>query len=470
MEITSDLHALAFPNKKATRAEKIPEDANRPEFARDRDRILYSRCFRRLAHKTQVYPTSEGMEHARTRLTHTLEVSQIARTIARALRMNEDLVEAISLGHDVGHTPFGHAGEVQLDRFLQNLHKPPRHMITFIVEDAIPKADFRHSFQSVRQLTFLEKYDSDRGLNLTYQCLEGILKHTRMARRGQKTPYEYPDDLGVFKQLLYPEDHKTIESQIVAIADELAQVAHDLGDAVLYKYVHAKELSEQGDIQRILQSHDKGRRLCDLLRDKPVPATLASHFTSVVLTYFVRASIEQAQSRLAECGANRQTMPRLWPSNSPDPSREFGDLKHYKDNLVINSFGVNRMDNKGAYKLRQLIDAYVSDPRQLPDAAFVRFKMAVTESNIKEHLQNTSQRIKGDGSLKLTADEIGRVGSAIGSPESGSLRCLEPSIMSKLPFYLLFDSRWRRAIADQIAMMTDSNAEREFRSLYGAPR
>ncbi len=159
--------------------------ALRTDFQRDRDRILYAKAFRRLKHKTQVFISPEG-DHYRTRLTHTLEVSQIARTVARSLRLNEDLTEAIALGHDLGHTPFGHAGERVLDR--------------------ICPLGFRHNEQSVRVIEVLEK---DRtGLNLTWEVRNGILCHTG------------------------PEKAATLEGRIVRFADRIAYINHDIEDAI----------------------------------------------------------------------------------------------------------------------------------------------------------------------------------------------------------------------------------------------
>ncbi len=164
-------------------------------FQRDRDRIIHSKSFRRLKHKTQVFLAPKG-DHYRTRLTHVLEVSQIARTISRALRLNEDLTEAIALGHDLGHTPFGHAGE----EILREIH--PR--------------GFDHYKQSLRVVDFLEK--NGKGLNLTYEVRNGIVKHSK--GKGLIIP-ETPDDMA-----------DTLEGQVVRISDIIAYVNHDLDDAL----------------------------------------------------------------------------------------------------------------------------------------------------------------------------------------------------------------------------------------------
>jgi dGTPase len=186
-----------------SKGRKVPEPKCpiRTEFQRDRDRILHSKAFRRLMHKTQVFIAPRG-DHYRTRLTHTLEVAQIARTICRALRLNEDLAEAIALGHDLGHPPFGHEGEEALDKAYRKYD---------------PEARFRHYEQSLRVVEVLER--DGQGLNLTYEVLDGIGYHSK----GQADLSLEPDD----------EEHlpSTLEGQVVRIADRIAYVNHDLDDA-----------------------------------------------------------------------------------------------------------------------------------------------------------------------------------------------------------------------------------------------
>lgn len=169
-----------------TRGRQYPQERCniRTEFQRDRDRILHCKSFRRLKHKTQVFIAPEG-DHFRTRLTHTLEVSQISRTIARALRLNEDLTEAIALGHDLGHTPFGHIGERSLDKLTQN--------------------GFKHNLQSLRVVEVLE---GGNGLNLTWEVRDGIKNHTNSGNPG------------------------TLEGRIVALSDRIAYINHDIDDAL----------------------------------------------------------------------------------------------------------------------------------------------------------------------------------------------------------------------------------------------
>ncbi|MDD2440161.1 MAG: dNTP triphosphohydrolase, partial [Methanosarcinaceae archaeon] len=174
-------HVWRKHSDKKEESEKEYAIATRTAFQRDKDRILYSKAFRRLIHKTQVCFTGEMNEHIRTRLTHTLEVSQIARSISRQVHANEDLAEAIALGHDLGHTPFGHTGEKVLNDFLSGTDEGIKKKLQDKYEFDISKMElhFKHNFQSIRVLNELEEgYEDFKGLNLTDPVLEGILKHT----------------------------------------------------------------------------------------------------------------------------------------------------------------------------------------------------------------------------------------------------------------------------------------------------
>ncbi len=185
-----------------SRGRKEPEEqcAIRTVYQRDRDRIVHSKAFRRLMHKTQVFLAPEG-DHFRTRLTHTIEVSQISRTIARALGLNEDLTEAIAMGHDLGHTPFGHSGESVLNE--------------------IHKGGFRHNVQSLRVVDVLERGSLRRGMNLTEEVRDGILNHT-----GEGIPF-------------------TLEGQIVKISDRVAYINHDIDDALRSGVITEGDLPKQ---------------------------------------------------------------------------------------------------------------------------------------------------------------------------------------------------------------------------------
>lgn len=222
------LAPLAARSANARRDRFEEESPARSSYQRDRDRILHSKPFRRLKHKTQVFIAPQG-DHYRTRLTHTLEVTQIARTIARALRLNEDLTEAIGLGHDIGHAPFGHAGETALTRIY------PDH--------------FRHNEQSRRIVELLE--DDGRGLNLTYDVREGIYMHSKARRDIMTTAWGTA---------------RTLEGQIIKIADSIAYINHDIDDAIRAHILSEDDLPK-GSVEVLGRSHGEriNTMVCDLI-------------------------------------------------------------------------------------------------------------------------------------------------------------------------------------------------------------
>ena len=216
-EVLSPLACKAADSKGRAFAEEKCE--YRTDFQRDRDRIVHSKAFRRMIHKTQVFLAPEG-DHYRTRLTHTLEVAQISRTVARILAYNEDLTEAIALGHDLGHTPFGHVGE----KVLNNIHP----------------GGFQHNVQSLRTVDVIEDTPRRRGLNLTCEVRDGILNH-----RGSVTPM-------------------TLEGQIVKICDRIAYVNHDIDDAIRSEVIVFEDLPER-EIEILGDTHSE--RINNLIVD-----------------------------------------------------------------------------------------------------------------------------------------------------------------------------------------------------------
>ena len=221
-----------------------PEDDIRPAFQRDRDRIIHSKAFRRLKHKTQVFFAPTG-DHYRTRLTHTLEVSQIARTIAKVLRLHEELTEAISLGHDLGHTPFGHAGER-------------------VLNDLVP-GGFSHYEQSLRVVDVLE--NDRRGLNLTWEVRDGIARHSK-GKRGAPVG----GDPG--------KRSATLEGQIARVADLIAYVNHDIDDAIRAGLMQESDLP--GDAVRVV-GHSPSERIGRMVADV-VHATLAAEYREIQMS------------------------------------------------------------------------------------------------------------------------------------------------------------------------------------------
>ncbi|RMD47167.1 MAG: deoxyguanosinetriphosphate triphosphohydrolase [Aquificota bacterium] len=232
------LHEKAAKSRQAKRDKEEIECDIRTKFQRDRDRIIHSKAFRRLKHKTQVFLSPEG-DHYRTRMTHTLEVSQIARTIAKALRLNEDLTEAIALGHDLGHTPFGHAGE-------------------FILRES---GSYHHAKQSLRVVEKLE--NEGKGLNLTTEVKDGILKHSK-----GKSPLIAEGNMP-----------KTLEGEIVRISDKIAYINHDLEDAVRAGIVNYEDVPRE--IFNIL-GYTKSARIKTLVKNV-IYSTIENNYKHIVM-------------------------------------------------------------------------------------------------------------------------------------------------------------------------------------------
>ena len=229
-------YAVKSINSKG-RIYKEPENSIRSPHQRDRDRIIHSSSFRRLKHKTQVFVNTEG-DHYRTRLTHTMEVSQIARTLARHLGLNEDLSETLSLAHDLGHTPFGHAGEE-------------------VLKDCMVKyGGFSHNIQTLRIVTFLEnKYYNFFGLNLTIETLDGLLKHNGPIKNI--TPYKKILNRDFFNKRLILTSSPSLEGQISSISDDIAYNNHDLEDGLRAELFTIEKLSKISLISKLVRKHQK---------------------------------------------------------------------------------------------------------------------------------------------------------------------------------------------------------------------
>jgi dGTPase len=241
LEYTILLPRAAKAAESKGRLRDEPPDPVRTCFQRDRDRIIHCKSFRRLKHKTQVFIDPEE-DHYRTRLTHTLEVAQIARTIARALRLNEDLTEAIALAHDLGHTPFGHAGEAALDE---------------VMREFVPGSGFRHSEQSLRVVDVLEK--KGLGLNLTFEVRDGILNHSK----GNA-------DLSIDSR-----GPATLEGRVVKISDRVAYINHDIDDAVRAGIISENDLPADA-VEVVGRSHSKriGAMVVDIVEHSASRATI----------------------------------------------------------------------------------------------------------------------------------------------------------------------------------------------------
>jgi dGTPase len=314
------------------------EHEYRTAFQRDRDRIVHSQAFRRLEYKTQVFIYHEG-DHYRNRLTHTLEASQIARTIARALRVNEELAEAIALAHDLGHTPFGHAGERGLDLLLEK------------------EGGFDHNRQSLRIVDLLEvRYPGFRGLNLTAETREGLLKHG--------CDWEHPVPLPV------PTPSPSIEAQTTDVSDEIAYTNHDLDDGLRSKLLTLEMLDEVRLWRRARESIE------DRLGEAPERVLRAQTIVALI-NLLATDLIEASGRRLRAAALDSVAGVRARSSPLVGFSQEVqGDKADLKNFLQLNLYSHPRVvetSQRAQRILGELFRVYREDPRKLPAHVVARF-------------------------------------------------------------------------------------------------
>jgi dGTPase len=319
------------------------EPAYRTAFQRDRDRIIHTTAFRRLEYKTQVFVISEG-DYYRTRLTHTMEVAQIGRTLARALGVNEDLTEAICLGHDLGHPAFGHSGEQTLNALMAG------------------HGGFDHNRQTLRIVEKLEKrFPGWPGLNLTWEVREGLVKH--------ETEYDVSDANG-YK----PELACSLEGQIANIADELAYGAHDLDDGLRAGLITPLELQEVTLWNELMA--EMGLETCLELskvdRHRLIRAIIGWSVTDAAQTTVQRLEAEGICS-LAELRARGSQIIGL----SEGVATRYRELKLFLYERLYRHWRVMRMQAKAQRVLEAIFEAYTQEPAQLPDA--VQARIAVTK-------------------------------------------------------------------------------------------
>ena len=307
------------------------EPAYRTAFQRDRDRIIHAAAFRRLEYKTQVFVNDEG-DYYRTRLTHTLEVAQIGRTLARALAVNEDLVEAICLAHDLGHPPFGHAGESTLNELMAD------------------HGGFNHNHQSFRIVTKLEqRYSAWPGLNLSHETLEGIAKHETEYDLSEAADFD-PDLRG------------SIEAQIANVADELAYNAHDLDDGLQAGLISPSQLRELEIWQRLCDNLNwSGEMLDEVTRHHFIRELIGLQVDDVLQTTITQIerlnpadaeAVQRCDHDLVGHSAQFRAMNRA--------------LKRFLYENMYWHFRVVRMARRAEQFIRQIFESYIDEPRQLP--------------------------------------------------------------------------------------------------------
>lgn len=315
---------------------KYPEEDHpfRTRFQRDRDRVVHSAAFRRLEYKTQVFVNHEG-DHYRTRLTHTLEVAQISRTIARGLKLNEDLAETIALVHDLGHTPFGHAGEDVLDGLMQK-HAGLR---------------FNHNRQSLRVVEHIERrYPDFPGLNLTYETREGIVKHETSYDLSEADDYN-------------PDLNATLEAQLVNYADEIAYNCHDVDDGLFSNVLDLDEIMQiplWGDLFR--RSEKMQPDLSRSKRQYHVIRMLINREVTDLITNTARNLQKHGVQSLDDVRKSKEPIMRF----SDELDSENRVLKRYLMDNMYRHWRLIRMTAKAKRILTSLFEAYIDDPKQLP--------------------------------------------------------------------------------------------------------
>jgi dGTPase len=327
----------AHPEHSRGRRHPEPAPAYRSEYQRDRDRIVHSTAFRRLVYKTQVFVNHEG-DLYRTRLTHSLEVAQIARTAARALRLNEELSEAICLAHDLGHTPFGHAGQDALNECMSGY------------------GGFEHNLQSLRVVDELEEHYAEfDGLNLTFECREGILKHCS---------YNNAVLLGDVGERFINRQQPGLEAQLANFADEIAYNNHDVEDGIRAGLISVEQLLVVPLFRRY---HDEVQA--------KYPQLVGRRFIYEILrrmiNHLVSGLIDSSAMRLSASGvlsiAEVRSQPQALIGFSDATAKANHELKSFLREQLYKHYKVRRMTSKAQRVVRELFEAFFNDPALMPD-------------------------------------------------------------------------------------------------------
>ena len=449
----------------------------RNNFQRDRDRILYSKSFRRLSGKTQVFlPISH--DHIRNRLTHSLEVSQIARVTARNLDLNENLSEAISLGHDLGHTPFGHVGERSLNFIMNNCGNFSEAQGYLESEDK----GFKHNLQSVRVCCDLEKiYPNIVGMNLTNFTLWGIRNHSKTnwkicdyfqndhcylkPKSSDKCKSSGIFSVGYYEKynncikLLKKEKQAlSFEGYVVEYSDEIAQRHHDVEDAYTMNILKREDIISK--IRNIfansLELDTEDEKNFENLANRKNKKYFIPYVSKFIVNLYNKDLIETSKQNLSSFKKQhdlktKEDYENTYHSIPYDDfaqiikfsnQLEFADkkFKNFIKNTILNSFYAQRMDGKGMYVIRRLFQAYITNPKQLHDSTIVSVFNILKDKN--------------DSIIDLTKFKLGQYRNTIGKTSLRNDKKFQKSLL--------------RAICDHIAGMTDNFVLSEYERLYGS--
>lgn len=355
-----------------TRGRKYSEDFKdeRPAFERDRDRIIHCSAFRRLEYKTQVFVNHEG-DYYRTRLTHSLEVAQIAKGIARRLRLNEDLTESIALAHDLGHTPFGHSGERALDRVMEG------------------KGGFEHNLQSLRVVEVLEdKYPGFPGLNLTWETREGLAKHSSQC---DNPPPDYCVDYA-------PGTVPTLEAQIINIADEIAYNNHDIDDALEAGFITFDQLRTVDLCRDMIERVEK--KYPSISEQKKKHQTIST-LIGYLINDVVICSEGLIQRYRVGTPEDVRSAHAVMITYSPGVGKESRMLKEFLDEHVYRHYKVERMRIKAERYVTVLFETYRNNPTLLPAKYRERVREGECERVICDYIAGMTDRYALDEYKKL---------------------------------------------------------------------
>ncbi len=340
--------------------------SSRTAFQRDRDRIIHTTAFRRLEYKTQVFVNYEG-DHYRTRLTHTLEVAQLGRALARGLGCNEDLTETICLAHDLGHPPFGHAGEDALNKMMEG------------------HGGFNHNTQSFRIVTELaHRYEAFAGLNLTYETREGMIKH--------ETDYDQSDSAGY-----EPDKRGSVEAQLANLADEMAYNAHDLEDGLRAGIFPAAALDKLAIWARLREAI--GWHTADLSQ------MTRNHLIRELIGLTVSDVVETTHALLENAALDSPEKVQLHPENvvgySAVLTPEIRELKRFLYDNMYKQYRLVRMAVKAEHFLSEIFRAYEKEPKMLPTATYAMLETKSKHRVIADYIAGMTDRYALDEWEKL---------------------------------------------------------------------
>ena len=347
---------LAVPLVSKGRFYEEKKNDLRNDFQRDRDRIIHSTAFRRLKHKTQVFVNTSG-DHFRTRITHSLEVSQIARTLSKYFNLNEDLSETLSLAHDLGHTPFGHAGEEALDDCMKNY------------------GGFDHNIQTLRIITILEnRYYNFRGLNLSFETLDGLIKHNGPIK--DKTKLNKILGKNFFKKKINFSSNSSLEAQIASISDDIAYNSHDLEDGLKSNLFNLNHLRDIPILNKILITHKK---------------KLKSHSIDLVIRQIIREIINEMVKDVIETTKKNISFYKI---------KNLNDIYKSKNQLVSFSHKMQIFDKKIKLFLKQKmyfhrkVNSKTNFGRKVITQLFTKIKRNPKQYiNIKKYTNLNTERI-----------------------------------------------------------------------------